>query len=199
MLSRKQSSLLAGLLIALVILVACVPPPPASPAAPTSAAPTEAPADAFIPAPVPPPTDELRMLRANSWQWTAFEDSKGRIEVGNPASYRVTFNSDASLAIGAGCNNATGSYQGEGGKLTIGIGPVTMATCPQGTESLSNKFIDLLASAVNYSFEGDTLRINLLANSGVMTLAPAGEAAGAEAPATVGSVTAMPSQHRASR
>ena len=41
-------------------------------------------------APVPPPTDELRMLRANSWQWTAFEDSKGRIEVERPARRRTS-------------------------------------------------------------------------------------------------------------
>ena len=37
------------------------------------------------------------MLRANSWQWIAFEDTAGRVEIKDPASYRATFNTDASL------------------------------------------------------------------------------------------------------
>ena len=44
-----------------------------------------------------------------------------------------------------GLNNAAGFYQGEGGNLSVEIGPVAMAGC--STESLSNKFIDLLARA----------------------------------------------------
>ena len=137
MFSRNRSILLVGLVMALVILVACVPPPPAQPALPTSAPPTEAPVDK--PAPVPPPTDELRMLRANSWQWISFEDTAGRVEISDPTRYRATFNTDASLAIAADCNNAAGSYQGEGGNLTIEIGPVTRAACPQAPESRSQR------------------------------------------------------------
>ena len=88
------------------------------------------------------------MLRANPWQWVALEEPVERLDIQNPANYRVTFNTDASLAITADCNNAAGFYQGEGGNLSVEIGPVAMAGC--STESLSNKFIDLLARAVSY-------------------------------------------------
>ena len=188
MFSRNRSILLAGLVMALVIVAACVPPPPAQPAAPTSAPPTEAPVDK--PAPVPPPTDELRMLRANSWQWIAFEDTAGRVEIKDPASFRVTFNTDASLAVAADCNNAAGSYQGEGGNLTIEIGPVTLAAC--APESRSQQFIELLAAGVRYAFEGQNLRIDLAVDGGALILAPVGEPAGEDAPIAGGSMAAVP-------
>jgi hypothetical protein len=183
---RKPSSPLAGLLIALIILAACVSPPPAPPAVPAGAGSSDAPVDA--PAPAPPPTDELRMLRANSWQWIAFDEQTGRREIETPASYRVTFNSDASLTIVADCTNASGSYQGESGKLTIEIGPVNMADC--STQSKSNKFIDLLARATRYVFDGANLRVEL-ADDGVMSLAPITEPAGQETPAAENPVAAV--------
>ena len=179
------------LLIALVILAACVPleqaPPPASAA---NTAPMETPAPVDKPAQVPPPTDELVMLRANSWQWVSFDGPTGRLEIEDPTNYRVTFNSDASLAVVADCNKAAGSYQGEGGDLTIEIGPVTTAACPPG--SRSNQFIDLLPGAVSYAFESDHLHIDLIADGGAMILAPVGEPAGEDAPIAGGSVAAVP-------
>jgi len=188
MFSRNHAILLAGLVMVLVIVAACVPPPPAQPAAPASTPSTEATVD--IPAPVPPPTDELRMLRANSWQWIAYEDTAGRVEIKDPASFRATFNTDASLAVAADCNNAAGSYQGEGGKLTIEIEPVSLAAC--APESRSQQFIELLAAGVRYAFEGQNLRIDLAADGGAMILAPVGEPAGEDAPIAGGSMAAVP-------
>lgn len=172
--------------MALIILAACVASPPAPPAVPASADSNDAPVDA----PVPPPTDELRMLRANAWQWIAFDEQTGRREIETPASYRVTFNSDASVTIIADCNNASGSYQGEGGKLTIEIRPVAMVEC--APDSRSNKFIDLLASAVSYTFEGGNLRVALSVGGNFMTFASAEEPTGAETLAVGSRVTAVP-------
>jgi len=45
--------------------------------------------------PVPPPTDELTLLRANPWQWELFGEEK----IEQPANYRLTFNTDASLVL----------------------------------------------------------------------------------------------------
>ena len=121
-------------------------------------------------------TDELRVLRANPWQWVSFEGSAGRYEIGDPASYRATFNTAASLAIAADCNNAAGSYQGEGGDLTIEIGPVTLADC--GQESRSQQFIELLTAGVCCTFEGQNLRIEVAweNSSATMVFAPTDEA-----------------------
>ena len=64
---------------------------------------------------MPPPTEDLTMLRAHPWQWVSFTDPMAASEIENPASYRVSFNPDASLAITADCNDVVGFYQGECG------------------------------------------------------------------------------------
>ena len=48
---------------------------------------------------VPPPTEDLTMLRAHPWQWVSYTNPLEAIEIEDPASYRVSFNPDASLAI----------------------------------------------------------------------------------------------------
>ena len=126
MLSRSRFSLLIWLFMALVILAACIPTPAAPPATPPAAPPTEAPVD----------------NRAGASAHRPAEDAQGQfMAVGclgrtgraaghrEPANYRVTFNTDVSLAITADCNNAVGFYQGEGGNLSVEIGPVAMAGC----------------------------------------------------------------------
>lgn len=123
---------------------------------------------------VPPPTEDLAMLRANPWQWISFTNPVEAFDVEDPASYRLSFNPDASLAITAGCNNAVGFYQGESGSsLIIEIGAVTLAEC--GPESRSAQFLKLLPGAARYSFDGDNLAIELMADGGTMVFAPAGE------------------------
>ena len=138
--------------------------------------PSPVPGEVTPPAPLPPPTDELRVLRANPWQWVSFEGSAGRYEIGDPASNPATLNTAASLAIAADCNNAAGSYQGEGGDLTIEIGPVTPADC--GQEPRSQQLIELLAAGVCCTFEGQNLRIEVAweNSSATMVFAPMDEA-----------------------
>ena len=82
---------------------------------------------------MPPPTEDLTMLRAHPWQWVSFTDPMAASEIENPASYRVSFNPDASLAITADCNDVVGFYQGEWGEaLTITVDPATLAECGPG-------------------------------------------------------------------
>ncbi|NTU78911.1 MAG: META domain-containing protein, partial [Chloroflexales bacterium] len=136
-----------------------------NPAAAT-ATPTATPA----PAAVPPPTEELTKLRANPWQWVGYSGPIEQFTLADPANYLLTFNEDATLAITADCNQAAGSYQGEGGKLTIEIGLTTLAAC--GDDSRGDAFLRLLGGAALYTFDGDNLRIELLADGGTLTFAP---------------------------
>ena len=123
---------------------------------------------------MPPPTEDLTMLRAHPWQWVSFTNPLEAIEIEDPASYRVTFNPDASLAITAGCNDVVGFYQGEwGDALTITVDPATLAEC--GPASRSAQFIKLLGSGAGYFFEDGNLYIDLMADGGTMGFAPAGE------------------------
>jgi heat shock protein HslJ len=153
-------------------------------AAPGAAAALTPPATATAPADLlelmPPPTEDLAMLRANPWKWVSFTSPVEAVEVENPAGYRLTFNTDASLAITADCNNVVGFYQGEtGDSLTVIIRPVTLADCGPGSRSA--QFIDLLPAGALYFFEGENLYIDLVADGGTMVFAPADEAEGAGA------------------
>ena len=125
---------------------------------------------------VPPPTEDLTMLRAHPWQWVSFSDPMETFAVENPTSYRLSFNPDASLAITADCNNVMGIYQGESGlSLSISIGPATLAECGPG--SRSDQFVRLLGGAAKYFFRDGKLYIDLMADGGTMAFTPAGEAA----------------------
>jgi heat shock protein HslJ len=131
---------------------------------------------AALPAPelAPPPTEDLLMLRAHPWQWVSFTNPLEVVEIEDPASYRVSFNPDASLAITADCNDVVGFYQGEwGGALTITVDPATLAEC--GPASRSARFVTLLNAGARYFFEGDNLYIDLMADGGAMGFAPSGE------------------------
>jgi heat shock protein HslJ len=121
---------------------------------------------------VPPPTEDLLRLRANSWEWISFTGPMEAFEVEQPAGYRLTFNSDASLAISADCNDLVGFYQGESGlSLTISVGQVKLADCGPGSRSA--QFIGLLPAGALYYFDGANLHIDLMADGGTMAFAPA--------------------------
>ena len=82
---------------------------------------------------------------------------RGAIET--PAAYRLTFNVDTTLGIAADCIAASGSYQGEGGKLEIDVTPEAWPEC--GPESQGLPFLSRLPAALRYTFDGDHLRIEV--------------------------------------
>jgi heat shock protein HslJ len=123
---------------------------------------------------VPPPTEDLLMLRAHPWQWISFTNPLEVVEIEDPASYRVSFNPDASLAVTADCNDVVGFYQGEWGEaLTIAVDPAALADCGPGSRSA--QFVTLLGAGARYFFEGENLFIDLFADGGTMGFAPSGE------------------------
>jgi heat shock protein HslJ len=135
--------------------------------------------DADAPVSVPPPTEDLMMLRANPWQWVSFTNPVEAFDIEDPASYRLSFNTDATLGITADCNDVVGFYQGEWGEsLTIETGSATLAECGPG--SRSDQFVKLLAGGTRYFFEDGNLYIDLLADGGTMVFAPADTEAVAE-------------------
>jgi heat shock protein HslJ len=108
------------------------------------------------------------------WQWIAFSGAEETFNVETPESYQVTFNGDGAVAIMADCNNAAGTYTDQDGALTIAVGPMTAAACPEG--SRSDQFVQMLSSAANYFMVDDQLYINLMDDAGVLRLGPACEA-----------------------
>lgn len=201
----KRSSLLAVVaLAALMVLAACGGTSPAAtePTAAATAAPvetavaaepaveptatpvaTEEPTAEPEPPSVPPPSEELLHLRSGEWQWIAYAGPMEAYEIDTPGNYRVTFNDDATFSAVADCNNLAGSYiPTDGGEITITPGPMTLAACPEG--SRSDQFVAFLGSATRYASDGDNLVLELLADGGTMTFAPAGEVVMDESPTT---------------
>ena len=129
--------------------------------------------------------------RANPWQWVSLTTAQETIQLDEPVKYRVTFNTDASLAVTADCNTASGSYQGESGKLTIEIASQTRAACPPG--SRSDQFISCWAAAYGTALPLGRLHIELAADGGTLALVPAESALTSTLPATTtAAIKAMP-------
>lgn len=110
-------------------------------------------------------------LTAQPWQWESFQGATEEFKVDAPAQYNVMFVGDGSLKVTADCNNAGGTYTGDGGALTVRLGPMTQAACPPG--SRSDQFIRLLGSAARYFIKDGKLYIELFADAGTMAFAPA--------------------------
>ena len=156
---RKQ--LIFALIIASLVLAACggaMPQPTPTPEAP---APTEA---APAPEDTTSPAGEVS-LATQPWQWTGFTGAAGQFKVEAPESYQVTFNEDGTVSVVADCNNAAGTYTDEDGALTVVLGPMTAAACPEG--SRSEQFATLIASAASYFIADDVLFISLMADGGI--------------------------------
>ncbi|HRX05258.1 MAG TPA: serine hydrolase, partial [Anaerolineae bacterium] len=184
-----KTNLLVIAILASLLLAACggaAPQPLTTPAASTPAAAVSAPTKTAPAAEDTGSPDAEVSLTTQPWQWTALSGgAEDQFAVETPESYQVTFNEDGTVAIIADCNNAAGTYTDEDGALTVALGPMTAAACPEG--SRSEQFATLLAGAASYFIVDDSLFINLMADGGVMRLDPAGsttasqDAAAAEA------------------
>jgi heat shock protein HslJ len=115
---------------------------------------------------------EMETLIANPWQWISFTNPVEQFNVENPQNYTLTFDKDGSVKIQADCNNASGSYSVDGSSISIQIGTLTMAACPQGSHS--DEFIKYLNSAAIYFSRDRRLFIDLFADGGTMEFAPLG-------------------------
>jgi heat shock protein HslJ len=113
----------------------------------------------------------LEMLLSQSWQWVSFTSPVEQFNVEMSESYLLTFNDDATVDIIADCNNASGNFTADESSLLIEIGPMTMATCQEG--SRSEQFVQLLGSATIYFFQDGQLFIDLFADGGTLEFTPA--------------------------
>jgi D-alanyl-D-alanine carboxypeptidase len=194
----KKSALVLLILIGMVIVGCQTNESPAT-VTPEPATSTEVPTDA----PAVEPTEEATIeveapepgaLQANPWQWTSFNSPVEQFDVDGPESYLLVFNDDGTLNVVADCNLASGSYEADGSSLTIQMGPMTLAACPEG--SRSDQFVQFLGGAAIYFFEDGNLHIDLMADGGTMVFAPADPALLADdgEGAIVGALQAYPWQ-----
>ena len=119
------------------------------------------------------PTDALTLsgrpkLTGQVWYWQAYQDSAeiNDLIVPDPAQYTLEFLPDGTYQVVADCNRGSGSYMEDGGSLTFGPGPMTLAEC--GPESLYDEFVTRLGDVATYVFADSNLVLNLKADAGNM-------------------------------
>jgi heat shock protein HslJ len=101
------------------------------------------------------------------WKWQQFQSSDDTVQApADPGQYTLEFMKDGTVAIQADCNRAAGTFTLNGSQMSIEIGPVTLALCPEG--SLSEEYLRLLGDVVAYIFEGESLYLDVKFDSGTM-------------------------------
>jgi arginine/lysine/histidine transporter system substrate-binding protein len=172
---KKTHRIVWLLVISALVLAACAPAPTPTPAPTTAPAqqPTAAPAQpTLVPTKVPPttaaPSGDLQKLGSQTWKWISSTDNSGKlVTVPNPDNYTLTFStSDNTVQIKADCNTAQGTFTTDGSRMTITVGPMTMAACPPG--SLSDQFITGLSGVAGYLFSGEQLILEWKVDAGQM-------------------------------
>jgi heat shock protein HslJ len=114
--------------------------------------------------------DLQQALQANPWQWTAFASPTGQYDVETPGSYLLTFHENGTVDIQSDCNTASGTYSLDAIRISITIGPTTLAACPAG--SRSEEFLKDLRNVVIYFYQPGELFLTLAADGGTMRFTP---------------------------
>jgi heat shock protein HslJ len=99
------------------------------------------------------------------WQETYFKNDT-YVQSHDPNSYTIQLVEDGSVKVRADCNMAGGKYVLDGEYIDFHITQSTLAACPP--ESLSEKFMADLRSAVRYYFKNKKLYVVMKGDSGVM-------------------------------
>ena len=101
-------------------------------------------------------------LTGKTWQLTGITEVvpafQGVVPEADQANYTITFNTDGSYNAQADCNQLSGTYTTTGtGGISIELGPMTMAMCPE--DSLSNQYVAGLGNAESYAIADGQLTI----------------------------------------
>ena len=121
---------------------------------------------------VPVSLDEQDALVGTVWELQQIQMNDGQLIVADPPSnYTVEFSDAGQVFIQADCNRAAGAFNLVDGRITITLGPTTLAACPDG--SIDTQFLQTLGNANLVFFQGDDLFIDLAYDSGTMQFSPA--------------------------
>ncbi len=100
------------------------------------------------------------------WKWEGTQTPVERITPDDPTKYTLEFLPDTSVVAQIDCNRGHGKFQWDGQSIAIGPLATTRMACPPG--SLDGKFLQQLEAARHMFFRGDTLYMDLFADSGTM-------------------------------
>jgi heat shock protein HslJ/uncharacterized lipoprotein YbaY len=100
------------------------------------------------------------------WIWQRFVSSveKDSFLLPFPAAYRLELLPDGNFAFQADCNTGSGSYAVAGSRLTLNLGPMTLAECQPGSKY--GQFVQMLGQVATYVVKDDALTLNLKMDGG---------------------------------
>ncbi len=100
---------------------------------------------------------------AGTWRATGYLNAgkTGFVSVTIGTTLTATFATDGSLSGSAGCNDFTGTYTVDGGKLTVGPLASTRKLCstPDGIMDQEADYLAALSSAVTFQNDGNNLTL----------------------------------------
>jgi heat shock protein HslJ len=124
-----------------------------------------------VPVQIPPSGLISSDLTGVTWSWLRSDyNDDTSIAAADPARYTIEFHSDGTLGIGADCNRVVGTYTQQAGRLSIQLGPSTLAACPP--DSQADTFLRDLSRVGAYVMDGDNLVLNMQLDTGNVVLQP---------------------------
>jgi len=112
---------------------------------------------------IPVPGDTLGR---GPWLWIETVTPVEKIAPASPENYTLEFLPDRTVRVLLDCNRGNGTYQVDGKSLTIGPIAATRMMCPPGT--MDAEFGKELDAVRNWFMQGDTLMMDMFADSGTM-------------------------------
>ena len=104
-----------------------------------------------------PPKD----LTGHSWQLTYYNNGSSLVETSPVPPIVLTLEPDGTLNGNSGCNNYSGSYQLDGGLISIRDLKVTGQNCTYpGVMELEQDYLILLANTTRYSIDQNELTLS---------------------------------------
>ena len=100
------------------------------------------------------------------WKWEGTQTPVGRITPDDPTKYTLEFLPDTTVVAQIDCNRGSGPFKMDGKSIFIGPLAVTRMACPPN--SYDGKFVQQIDAARTIFFRGDTLFMDLFADSGTM-------------------------------
>jgi heat shock protein HslJ len=111
------------------------------------------------------------LLQSTTWRWVhSNTDQDGFTAPVDRNRYAVQFGADGTLGVRADCNQVGGTYRKTGRRLSLELGPSTLAACPP--DSQADVFLQQLGGVVSFDATEAVLVLNMRLGSGTMILEP---------------------------
>ncbi len=100
------------------------------------------------------------------WRWDGIVSPAGTVKVDQPERYTLDLQGGGKAVIRANCNRGQAGYKFDGQSAVIRISGMSKTACPGDT--LSERFVKSMESAIGQRIRGDLLFLDLPGNGGTM-------------------------------